>query len=129
MATILVIDDDPHIRALLRTALELAGHAVAEAGSGTEAIARIGAIRPDVVLCDIVMPGMDGIETIRALRSEMPGLRIVALSGGGAHGFSDYLKYARALGADDAIAKPVSLKTLVERVAALLDMPPDAKSA
>jgi DNA-binding response OmpR family regulator len=120
MADILVVDDEPNIRVLIRMALENAGHAVEEAASGFEALATVSRARPDVVLVDIVMPDMDGIETIRRLRAEAPALRIVALSGGGNHGFTDYLKYARLLGADDAIQKPVSLKEVVARIGALL---------
>ncbi len=121
MANILVVDDERAIRDLLRTALEGAGYAVTEAASGVEALAQVAAAAPDMVLIDIVMPEMDGIETIRRLRAEAPGLRIVALSGGGTHGFPDYLRYAQMLGADDALAKPISLKQMVARVATLLE--------
>ncbi len=120
MARLLVIDDDDQVRELLRIALENAGHAVIEAGNGADALALVPSARPELVLVDIVMPGMDGIETIRHLRAAAPELRIVALSGGGTHGFTDYLKYARMLGADDALAKPVSLREMVTRVEALL---------
>ncbi len=120
VADILVVDDEPNIRSLMRTALEDAGHSVVEAGSGREAIKLVASARPDIVLMDIVMPDMDGIETIRQLREDAPGLRIIALSGGGIHGFTDYLRYARALGADDSLQKPISLKALVARVEALL---------
>ncbi len=121
MAEILIIDDDAQIRQLVRMALEGAGHNVVEASNGQDGLNRLSLSPPDVVMVDIVMPGLDGIETIRRLRADIPNLRIVALSGGGTYGFTDYLKYARMLGADEAIAKPVSLKDLVARVASLLE--------
>ena len=83
MARILVVDDLDYIRALARRTLELAGHEVAEAVDGGEALALYRRRPADVVVCDLVMPVLDGLETLRALRREFPDVAFVAMSGAG----------------------------------------------
>ena len=68
MARILVVDDHPSVRALLRDVLELAGHVVRVAEDGYAALRAVAAERPDVVVLDVVMPGMDGHEVLARLR-------------------------------------------------------------
>lgn len=68
MARILVVDDDPHLREVLRYALVRDGHDVEEARDGAEALRLAAASRPDLLVLDIVMPGMDGLEACRELR-------------------------------------------------------------
>lgn len=121
MADILIIEDDAPLRDISRRALELEGHTVTEAANGVEGLGHLAEAEPDLVLVDIVMPEMDGIETIRRIRADAPGVRLLALSGGGNLGLYDYLKYAKVLGADDVMAKPFRLKEMVGRVAALLN--------
>ena len=119
MANILVIDDEVDIRGFLRIALERDGHAVTEAGDGA-AGTRILAAQPiDLVITDIIMPNKEGIETIIEARRDNPGLRIIAISGGG-RGGADYLKVAERLGADRTFAKPLSPTALVEAVRELV---------
>ena len=120
MPSIMLVDDEDQIRALLRTAFEIKGFEVREASSGEAALELVETFSPDAAIVDIVMPGMEGIETIRRLRAKLPKLRIVALSGGGTMGFSDYLKYAKQLGADDALSKPIVLKELVAKISTLV---------
>src|SRR5437763_15247784 len=99
MATVLVIDDNPQLRLLARKALEAEGHQVREAGDGDEGLRAYQEAPADVVLCDIFMPGRDGLEVIQRLRHRSPGARVVAMSGG-SHLFSgDYLHFTTHLGA------------------------------
>jgi DNA-binding response OmpR family regulator len=121
---ILIVDDEASIRDLLRIAFESQGFEVAEANNGEEALELHDSFVPAAVVIDLIMPGMEGIETIRHLRARNAHLRIVALSGGGSMGFIDYLKYAQQLGADMAMSKPVALKELVRNVSRLLNGEP-----
>ena len=114
--TILVADDDPHIRQLLVFALGKAGLETVEAADGEEALSRIDTHRPDLIVLDINMPRMDGIEVCRRLRatSDLPILflssrddeidRIIGIE----------------LGADDYVTKPFSPREVVARVMAIL---------
>jgi CheY-like chemotaxis protein len=124
MTTIMLVDDEAPIRSLLRMAFEAKGFEVHEAENGIAALKLIETIEPHAAVIDLVMPGMEGIETIRRLRAVKPALRIVALSGGGNMGFVDFLKYARQLGADEALTKPVVLKDLVSCVSRLISAAP-----
>ena len=127
MAEILIVDDDAHIREVVRFALEKAGHRVAECADGAAALASIDARRPDLVILDIIMPELDGLDVCRELRarSRVPILflssrddeldRIVGLE----------------IGADDYVTKPFSPRELVARVKALLRRaaaPPSAEA-
>jgi CheY-like chemotaxis protein len=120
MARILVIDDDPAIRKLLRAALELAGYAVAEAGDGVQGVQAFRAHRPDVVLCDLCMPNKDGLETIRELHDNFQGVRVLAMSGGAGNGALDALPFAERCGVAGFLRKPFRLKAVCEAVAAVL---------
>jgi CheY-like chemotaxis protein len=120
MADILVIDDDPQMRRLIARILMGASHAVREAADGRKGLALVREQRPDLVVCDLVMPDMEGIETILTLRSENAGLPIIAISGG-----NDplYLNAASKLGASASLGKPFSPDELLNLVADLLDAP------
>lgn len=104
---ILVIDDDIPVRTAIRVVLEREGYVVDEAGNGREAMERVRAQRPQLILCDIFMPRQDGFDTIRALRREVPRVPIVAISGGGSVAGTDALRMARHLGAADVLHKPL----------------------
>jgi DNA-binding response OmpR family regulator len=119
---ILIIDDDPLIRSSLSIALRRQGHEIDLARNGAEGLERFQAGGHDVVVTDILMPEREGIETIRALRRAAPGLRIVAMSGGGT-GY-DVLDIARRLGADRTIAKPFGPQQLMAVIDELLAIPP-----
>ena len=73
MARILVVDDDPSVRALLRDVLEVEGHTVTDAVDGYAALRAVAAERPDCVVLDVVMPGMDGHEVLGRLRASAGG--------------------------------------------------------
>src|SRR6185437_3171407 len=82
MATVLTVDDSPSIRQMIKVTLEPAGHAVVEAGDGAQGLAKAQSSRPDLVITDLNMPTMNGLELIRALRKEpaLTGLPIVFLT-------------------------------------------------
>jgi len=103
---VLVIDDDPVARHTLRAILEDEGFAVTCAEDGRKGLAAFRQSRPDVVVTDMVMPENEGIETIIELRSIWPHGPIIAMSGGGRTGNTDYLRLARGMGADAILMKP-----------------------
>ncbi|MBI4820531.1 MAG: response regulator transcription factor [Deltaproteobacteria bacterium] len=125
MARILAVDDDPHIREVVRFALESAGHLVDSAENGKDAL-RIAAERaPDLVVLDIVMPGMDGIELCQRIRaaSTVPVLFLSAKD--------DEIDRVIGLevGGDDYVTKPFGTRELVSRVKAMLRRVAMAKSS
>jgi CheY-like chemotaxis protein len=113
---ILIIDDDGGVRAVLRATLELEGHQVAEAHDGDEAVRAARRGEFDLALCDLFMPGTDGMETIRELRRESPALPVIAMSGGGFGGRLDLLPAAAMIGAAATLVKPFSRQTLRETI-------------
>lgn len=119
MANILVVDDDKALRGLLCEFLSAQGHAASEACDGRIALQQIRRDRPDLVLTDLVMPDVEGIEMIMALRRESPQLKIIAMSGDSLVS-SPGLKAAELLGAHWTLAKPFSLAELAKIVATLL---------
>jgi CheY-like chemotaxis protein len=81
MAQILVIDDEEPFRTMLREVLEREGHAVMEAGDGREGITLARNIPIDLIITDLLMPELDGLEVIQTLRSDSPQVKIIAISG------------------------------------------------
>jgi CheY-like chemotaxis protein len=125
MARILVVDDDPLFAAMLAQDLLRSGHRPTAIDDAAAALKAIDTGTPfDAVITDIMMPGMDGIELIRALRARVPDLPIVALSSGGEHRYPNILSMARALGADRALYKPVSATVIVSTLRAVLGWGP-----
>ena len=118
-ARILIADDEAGVRGFLRTALEEGGYEVIEAEDGKQALKQARAGGVDLVITDLVMPEQEGIETIQALRKEIPGIGIIAISG---RFEAPYLKMAGMLGADAALAKPVGTELLLARVAEVLKL-------
>jgi len=119
MARILVIDDD-RLRELLRVLLEKAGHEVDEAPEGGAGLRAYRARPADLVVCDLFMPGQEGLETIRALRLAAPAAKVLAISGGGLHGTVGALPTALLLGAVAALHKPFGGPELLGAVARAL---------
>ncbi len=120
MSQIIVVDDDCQLRATLARTLEDAGHQVLGAADGKAGLALCREHQPDLVIADILMPDKDGIETIMELRRDLPGVKIIAISGGGFAGPESYLELARHLGARRVFAKPVSSTDLLSAVRELL---------
>lgn len=116
MTRILVVDDDPHIRELVGHFLRLEGFAVLEAVDGLEAMNTIDDAKVDLVILDIMMPGMDGWELCRKLReqTELPLLMLTA------KGEPSQIVKGFELGTDDYLVKPFDPMVLVARVKALL---------
>jgi DNA-binding NtrC family response regulator len=115
-ARILVIDDEREIREMLRDLLRTQGYEVMTAANGTAAT-RLHQQQPaDLVITDIFMPEKEGIETILELQRGWPGLKIIAISGGGGDHNVDYLGAARQLGAFCSISKPFDLDDLLAAV-------------
>ena len=119
MARVLVADDNPQLRRLLGLLLRAEGHEVVEAADGAEALRACRAAPFDLLLCDLVMPNKEGLETIREARRDFPGLKIVAMSGGVRSG-GDFLKVARLMGADAALAKPFTRQELLDALGEVL---------
>jgi two-component system, OmpR family, KDP operon response regulator KdpE len=113
---VLVVDDEPRMVNFMRMNLELEGARVATAGNGREALDRTREDMPDVVLLDIMMPGMDGFETLAQLRqfSQVPVLFLTAKDSE-----EDRVR-GLELGADDYIGKPFSHRELISRIRAVL---------
>jgi two-component system KDP operon response regulator KdpE len=114
--TILVVDDEPQIRRVMRTALAAQGYAVAEAKSGEEALDRVRDERPDLILLDVNMPGMDGLEACREIRgsSDVPIVMLTVRN-------SERDKVnALDAGADDYVVKPFGIEELLARIRAAL---------
>ncbi|HEX5860751.1 MAG TPA: response regulator transcription factor [Nocardioides sp.] len=116
-ARVLVVDDDRAVRESLRRSLEFNGYAVALAADGAEALASITGSAPDVVVMDVMMPRLDGLETTRALRKAGNDVPILVLTARDAVG--DRVEGLDA-GADDYLTKPFALQELLARLRALL---------
>ncbi len=116
MARILLIDDDPDIRRPVRIQFEKNGHVVAEASDGVDGLAQCHEDPPDLVICDILMPEMDGFETMRTLKKDFPDMPILVLSGS----IHAYLDMAPDLGADFVLSKPFRLSALQHAASELI---------
>lgn len=112
MASILVVDDDASDRAFLQIVLETDGHDTHLAADGDEALASLADRAIDVVVTDLQMPKMHGLELISLLRDRIPRPAIVAVSGTG----EPQLDVAGAVGADTTLTKPVSPEALLDGV-------------
>ncbi len=111
---VLIIDDEPNVRLVFRTTLETAGYLVAEAGDGAAALAELARSPAHVILLDLKMPVLDGMNTLRQLRDLGEKTAVVVVT---AHGNVPDAVEAMKLGAVDFIPKPVSPATLREVVA------------
>lgn len=113
---ILVVEDEPDTILLLKHILRAAGYNVLGATNGTEALKKIGDVKPDLVLLDLMMPGMDGWETYRYLRqmSEVPVMILSAVAG------KDEVVRALRMGVDDYLTKPFTNAEMVARIEAIL---------
>lgn len=121
-ATILIVDDEPAIRVLMDAALESAGFRVLEAADGYAALEAARHGHPDLVLLDIGLPGLSGLEVCRRLRDDPQtvGTPVLFLTGLGREA---ELEAAAAVGAQGVITKPFSPTTLVEQIASKLNRP------
>ena len=123
--TVLVVEDDLAIRRGLVDALGFAGHDVLESGDGAEGL-RIARERvPDLVLLDVMLPGLDGLAVLEALRQELPDLPVILVT---ARGSEDDRVNGLRQGADDYVVKPFSAREVLARVDAVLRRAPERPS-
>ncbi|MCC6770799.1 MAG: response regulator [Gemmatimonadaceae bacterium] len=120
MTHILIIEDDQAMRDVMARALRQLGYEVDVAKDGAEGLALWDATRPDAVVTDVHMPNVDGIETILALRSRDPDVRIVAVSGGDSRASFLALDSASDLGATIVLSKPFGPDALASAVRSVL---------
>lgn len=130
MATILVVDDENEVGTVIRRVLERAGYTVNVANSAASALEAVAAHAPDVVVTDVIMPKVHGVELIKTLRERYPRIRVIAISGGGSFGplaykpeaisTHAYLAAAREAGAQEILTKPFDLTDLLAAVRRLL---------
>ncbi len=125
-AKIVVIDDDPRQARAVRRILESDGYRVGEANRGQDGLRLVEESQPKLVICDLMMPEMDGVETIVVLREDFPSVKVLAMSGARVKGW-DPLEDADLLGADASLLKPFSSAELLAAVKKLLGSPPSPK--
>jgi two-component system alkaline phosphatase synthesis response regulator PhoP len=118
--TVLVVDDDPVIQKLLQVNFEMEGYDVVIAGDGEEGLALAREEQPDLVLLDVMMPKMNGLDVAAAMRSDATteGIPIIMLS---AKAQASDVQAGLDLGVDDYVTKPFDPLELLERVGAILD--------
>lgn len=120
MIRVMLADDENLVRDAVATMLSLEEdiEVVAQAASGTEALAVAVAVRPDIAVLDLHMPGMDGIEVAESLARDTPGCRVVIVT---SHGRPGYLKRALEVGARAFLPKTVSSRVLAETIRRVVD--------
>lgn len=123
MQSVLVIDDDKLMCLAVARILTSAGYEVAQAFNGDEGLQMCRSRDFDLVITDLIMPDKEGIQIIRELRKEHKGIRIIAMSAGGRGGATDYLKWARLMGARECLSKPIKREDLLHAVTTVLAQP------
>jgi CheY-like chemotaxis protein len=126
MASILIVDDEVEVGEAIRRVLERAGLAVTVVSDAPAGLAAVERHPPDVVITDVIMPKMHGIELIKMLRQRYPQIRVIAISGGGSFGPLAYkpdaisthafLAAARDAGANEMLTKPFDMDELLAAV-------------
>lgn len=124
MSRVLVVDDDQGVRNVVKTVLERRGYDVTAAEDGRSAITAVEDEKFDVVIVDIFMPGMDGLETIRLFNKHAPSVPVIAISGfmfrNSATPAPDFRSMATKLGATYSLHKPFRARELMHAVSACL---------
>jgi DNA-binding response OmpR family regulator len=116
-ATILIVDDEPVVRALLRAALEPAGSRIIEAEDGETALEAAWQERPDVIVLDVGLPGLSGLDVCRAVKTHLPPPRVMLITG------NRYGPGVEDCGADVIIEKPFDPHTVLYETRRLLSAP------
>ena len=119
-ACLLIIEDDDQERKLFKRKFADTPYDIIEAADGKEGLAVYRQRKPVLVVTDLIMPEMEGIETIMSLKRENPGVKIIAVSGGGGSTKEDNLEIAKLLGARYTFAKPIDWPALKETIAEML---------
>src|SRR5688572_29246854 len=115
-ARLVVVDDEPNIRELLAASLRFAGFEVVAVESGEQAIRSVERHRPDLLVLDVMMPGMDGFEVVRRIRSAGRVMPVLFLT---ARDATEDKITGLTLGGDDYVTKPFSLEELIARIRAV----------
>lgn len=123
MSNILLVEDEDLFADMIGKALVTFGHAVVRARNGKEALQLYDPRTVSLVLTDLIMPDMEGVELIVALRRAHPAVKVIAMSGGGRNQPAIYLAIAQQVGAARTLAKPFPLETLRSAVQECLDGP------
>jgi DNA-binding response OmpR family regulator len=121
MATVLVVDDDAGMRSIVERILLRDGHTVSIAVDGVQALRLLESTEFDLLITDLVMPDIEGMQILRVLRKKAVRPRIIAMSGGGRGSAAEYLTVAASLGADATLAKPFTPEALIQVVHKVLD--------
>lgn len=121
MSHILVIDDDVHIRELINIMLTGEGHTVVLAEDGMVGLEMLNEDNFDLIITDIIMPNQEGIETIVQIKSQSPDTKILAISGGGRIGSTNYLSLAENFGVHKTLSKPFYHKDFIDCINELLE--------
>ncbi|HVY09675.1 MAG TPA: response regulator transcription factor [Mycobacteriales bacterium] len=116
-ARLLVVDDEPNIRELLSASLRFAGFEVETASDGQQALRLLGSFAPDLVVLDVMMPGVDGFDVVRRMRQDRHQMPVLFLT---AKDATEDKISGLTLGADDYITKPFSLEEVIARIRAVL---------
>ena len=121
MATILLVDDEDLLREGVREILEMSDYTVIEARDGEEALSQFAVNNVDMVMSDVVMPNMDGVDLVSRLRESFPDIPILTISGGSRVVSARFgLDSALLSGANASLTKPFTAKQLIEKVKELL---------
>lgn len=120
MSNILVVDDEYQMRKYMLEVLREEGYAVSEASGGKKAIRQIQREGFDLVITDVVMPDMDGLQLIQEIRKRLPTLKILAISGAGWNTPDIYLDLAMGYGADAILLKPFGSLRFIDKVSSLV---------
>jgi CheY-like chemotaxis protein len=118
-----VVDDDDDVRELLCRMLEQGGHAAIPANGGEQALREVTAAAPDLVITDVVMPGMDGFQVLRRVRSLAPRTGVLVISGCGRLDEEYSLETASRLGASAVLRKPFTRAEMLDAVSRALPRP------
>ena len=120
MAHILIIEDDASVRQMVRDMLDQEGHEVTEVADGEKGLAYYKEHLPDLVITDLFMPKVDGVEVIRELQADFPQAKIIAMTARAEKEDYDFLRVTEALGARYTLKKPFSAGDLREAVETVL---------
>jgi len=130
MQNVLVVDDELDVRDAIKRVLDRAGYFVRTTSDAADALAELRRCHADVVITDIIMPKINGVEAIDSIRKEFPAVRIIAISGGGNFGITAYqpaaitttayLAAASRAGAHLVLTKPFESKDLIQAVEQVL---------
>lgn len=113
---VLLIDDEPMVRKIVRKMLERASHEVVDVENGRAGLDQLERAPFDLIVTDIIMPDVEGIEVLMTVRERHPSIAVVAMSGGGRMGNVDFLEVARKLGAAATLEKPFTQDALLKAI-------------